>query len=127
MRDEANDRPAWGKRDPLSLSEAHMDDNYAAAQRRYDRQEPEDFPTLGDPLESTLAQRLADWVHAGGRERLIAMVDLCIDEFGLGNIDAVKVLPTDPSGFETFTRWVEGGTGPRDETRIWNDDFDARR
>jgi len=89
-----------------------MTDNLARAQRHYDAIEPEDVPA--DALESTLAQQLADWIETGGRERLIAVVDLCIDEFGLGNIDAVKVLPTDAGGFETFTRWVEAGTGPRD-------------
>ncbi len=89
-----------------------MTDNLARAQRHYDAIEPQDVPT--DPLESTLAQRLSDWIVAGGRDRIVAVVDLCIDEFGLANIDAAKVLPTDAGGFETFTRWVEAGTGPRD-------------
>jgi len=85
VTDEENDRPAWGKRDPLEVeakmdfAHGNMDDNYAAAQRRYDRQEPEDFPTLGEPLESTLAQQLADWIEAGGRERLVALIDFVLD------------------------------------------------
>ena len=39
MRDEENDRPAWGKKDPLEV-EAKMD-NFSRAQRNYDHLEPE--------------------------------------------------------------------------------------
>jgi len=120
MTDEENDRPAWGKRDPLEveamdLARGNMDDNYAAAQRRYDRQEPEDFPTLGDPLESTLAQQLADWVEAGGRERIVAVIDFILDEHRLYERD-------DP--LKTFQQWIDKGTGPRD---FDYERFDAQR
>jgi len=90
-----------------------MTDNLTRAQRHYDAIEPQDVPT--DPLESTLAQQLADWIEAGGRERLIALIDFCLDEHRLYERD-------DP--LKTFQQWVTGGTGPRDFDL---NDFDCRR
>jgi|SRR6266404_3170330 len=118
MTDEENDRPAWGKRDPLEVeamdfARGNMDDNYAAAQRRYDRQEPEEVPA--DAVESTLAQQLADWIEVGGRERLIALIDFVLDEYRLYERD-------DP--LKTFQQWITGGTGPRD---FDYERFDAQR
>jgi hypothetical protein len=42
MTDEENDRPAWGKRDPLEVEA--MNESMGRAQRNYDRQEPESAP-----------------------------------------------------------------------------------
>ncbi len=113
MTDEENDRPAWGKRDPLEVEA--MTDNLTRAQRHYDAIEDDDIPTLTDPLESTLAQRLADWIEAGGRERLVALIDFILDEHRLYERD-------DP--LKTFQQWVEKGTGPRD---FDYERFDAQR
>ncbi len=114
MTDEENDRPAWGKRDPLEV-EAMSDytDSLARAQRHFDAIEPADVPV--DPLESTLAQQLADWIESGGRERLIAVVDFLLDEHRLYERD-------DP--LKTFQQWIDKGTGPRDFD--W-DRFNAQR
>jgi len=90
-----------------------MTDNLARAQRHYDAIEPENVPT--DALESALAQQLADWIEAGGRERLIAVVDFLLDEHRLYERD-------DP--LKTFQQWINGGTGPRDFDM---NDFDCRR
>ncbi len=90
-----------------------MDQNYENAQRRYDRELPDDLPEVEtDRLTPTLAMQIADYIEAGGRERLLAVADFLIDEMGLPNYD-------DP--VSTFAHWTEGGTGPRDL------DFDARR
>jgi len=90
-----------------------MTDNLTRAQRHYDAIEPEHVPA--DPLESTLAQQLADWIEAGGRERLIAVIDFLLDEHRLYERD-------DP--LKTFQQWIENGTGPRDFD--WQR-FDAQR
>ena len=114
MRDEENDRPAFGKRDPLEVEA--MNDGYEAAQRAYDRMEPEEPAEVeADRLTPTLAMQMADWIEQGGRERLLAVMDFCIDEFGLGDNDR---------GLDTFADWVEGGTGPRD---FDSERFDAQR
>jgi len=89
-----------------------MTDNLARAQRHYDAIEPDD---IHDPLESTLAQQLADWVEAGGRERLAALIDFVLDEHRLYERD-------DP--LKTFQQWIEKGTGPRD---FDYERFDAQR
>ncbi len=90
-----------------------MTDNLARAQRHYDAIEPENVPA--DPLESTLAQRIADWVESGGRERLSALIDFVLDEHRLYERD-------DP--LKTFQQWIEKGTGPRD---FDYERFDAQR
>ena len=126
MRDEENDRPAFGKRDPLEVEA--MTDNYIAAQRQYDRQEP-DFPTLSEQVTeaqqwANLASQIADWIEAGGRQRMLAVADFLIDEFGFDRIDNARVLPSDETALATLKRWIEAGTGPRD---FDHDRFDAQR
>ncbi len=92
-----------------------MTDNLTRAQRHFDAIEPDDIPTLTDPLESTLAQQLADWVEAGGRERIVAVIDFICDEHRLYE-------RADP--LKTFQQWIDKGTGPRDFD--W-DRFDCQR
>jgi len=94
-----------------------MTDNLARAQRHHDRQEPDPWSDtfLTDALESTLAQQLADWIEAGGRERIVAVIDFICDEHRLYERD-------DP--LKTFQQWIEKGTGPRD---FDYERFDAQR
>jgi hypothetical protein len=87
-------------------------DNLINAQRAYDRQEPEPLPEMDDEckMEPTLAMQIADFIEAGGRERLLALADFVIDEMRLTDErDPVSVL----------AHWINGGSGPRD--------FDIRR
>jgi hypothetical protein len=103
MRDEENDRPAFGKRNPLEVEA--MDDNY--------------IPTLSEEVTeaqqwANLASQIADWIEAGGRQRMLAVCDFLIDEFGLDAIEGARIEPSDPSALDTIKRWVNGGTGPRD-------------
>ncbi len=95
-----------------------MSTNYSRAQDAYDRELPDDLPEVeADRLTPTLAMQIADWIEAGGRERLLAVCDFLIDEFGLGDNDR---------GLDTFADWVEGGTGPRD-IELDYDRFDNQR
>jgi hypothetical protein len=98
------------------IAKMAADANYEAAQRRYDRELPQEFPEVEpDRLTPTLAMNLADWIEQGGRERLLGVVDLLIDELRMD-------LLADPVA--TLEHWVRGGNGPRDLNLT---DFDCRR
>jgi hypothetical protein len=66
-------------------------------------------------MEPTLAMKIADWMEAGGRGRLLAVADFMIDEFMLGDND---------KGLDILAHWVEEASGPRD---LDMEDFDRRR
>ena len=71
-----------------------MTDNLARAQRQYDRQEPA-IPTLSEQVTAAqqwanLASQIADWVEAGGRQRMLAVCDFLIDEMGLDAIEGAR-------------------------------------
>jgi hypothetical protein len=95
-----------------------MSDNLMRAQRAYDRELPQDLPAVEpDRLTPTLALNLADWIEQGGRERLLGVVDLLIDELRMD-------LLAEPVA--TLEHWVKGGTGPRDLNLDW-ERFEAQR
>jgi len=61
-----------------------------------------------DATESQqLDARVADWIEAGGRERLLQVAAFLVDEWDLGEGPEDEIA--------TLKRWFEGGTGPRDE------------
>jgi hypothetical protein len=106
-----------------------MTDNFARAQRNWDRMEPDDFQTFPDKLEPTLREKIIAWLLANGDARIAAtrlegLADFLIDQHGLDKIEDARVLPTDPTAVQTIERWITGGTGPRD---FDYNDFDARR
>lgn len=115
--------------DKFDIARACADDNnLARAQRAYDRQEPA-IPTLSEEVTqaqqwANLASQIADWIEAGGRQRMLAVCDFLIDEFGFDRIDNARVLPSDASALDTLKRWINEGTGPRDFDRAR---FDVQR
>jgi hypothetical protein len=82
------------------------DDNYARAQRAYDRELPEELPEVeADRLTPTLAMEIADWIEQGERKRLLAVADFLINEFNLGDNDR---------SLDTLAHWIEEPSDPLD-------------
>lgn len=71
---------------------------------------------INDPTRPpTLSERVVSWIEEGGRERLAALVDFVIDEYDLYEIEEAPLTRDHPTALQTLQRWVEGGTGPRDD------------